>query len=116
MEILDLKETKHSTDGRLIAISFETDVGPIEITANTSTMGFVIQQIASIVWAAKKLNPSTILSIPSPKTVQVQPTKNRDGVVIRFLMANDMEFLFALPTIHARQFRDRLDVCLPGDT
>lgn len=114
MEIFDLKSFKRSTDGRLISVTFETDSVPLEIHANTDALASIIQQLGGIVWEARRANPSTVLSIPIPSNAQVQPTKTGDGVVLRFLMSNQLEYLFALGTADASQFRVRLDDALSG--
>lgn len=112
MEIFDLKTFKRSMDSRLISVTFETDGAPLEIVANTGTLASVVQQIAGIVWEARRANPSTVLSIPTPSNIQAQPTKTGDGVVLRFQMSNRLEYLFALGTADAIQFRARLDKIL----
>lgn len=114
MEIFELKTFKTSTDHRQISLNFETDSSPLEVVANTDALGNIAQQIGGIVWQARRANPSTVLSVPMPSNAQAQPTKTRDGVVLRFLMPNQLEYLFALGTADAIQFRARLDKALEG--
>ncbi len=114
MEIFKIKTFKRSTDGRLISFTLETDGSPLEIDVNTDALASIVQTLAGVVWEAQRANPSNILSIETPSQAQVQSTKNHDGVVMRFLMSNHLEYLFALANPDAIQFRARLDKVLAG--
>src|SRR4051812_42223449 len=97
MEILAIKSSKRSTDGRMIAVTFETPNGPVEIVANTGALGLMLQDLAGIVSEARRADPSEVVTAPGLSQIGVLPMKDHPGgVVLRFVTTAQLEYIFGL--------------------
>ena len=112
MKLAGIKTSKISKNGKLIAVTYETDEGAVEHVTNTVALGLIVQELSSLIWQANKLDESNVRPVVAPTRIQVEPTKNRDGILMRFQMPNKLEHVFAISSDGAERFREQLGQAL----
>lgn len=96
-EVLEIERTRHSTDGRLVSVTFATTGPPLELVASTGAMGSMLQQMSAVVADARRAQPqisSQIIAAPVPAKCNATITSDRKYIILRFEMKNGMAFEF----------------------